>query len=394
MGPWHGEPTQEGEMRPRAGKAVALLRRLARAALALGLVLVLGWILSQRSLPAIQRHLPGLLGEGGKFDAAQDYLGAQALIGGGDAYPGATEQAQIMGWKYVPITYAGRSTHPPTAFIFFLGLAGLTYERALSVWMWTMVATMVAAARLMAGRRYWLLLSAALLLWPPGVWSLGQLTPIWLLGVAAAWRWRRHRWAAGIALGLAALPKYLAAISLAPFLLRRRYRVVIAFAGLWLLALLTLVALRPTIWQEYWVVNRVESPATIGRLDNGALLVVAGRASPVALVAAVSLLLAVVASGLLSEDETQIWLTSIWLSVAALPLAWNYSLLPLAPVLLAGLRDRYARFPAALAVVAGAVPHLPAGRPPAVALSIVLTGLALCVMWAGRRGRAPRSLAA
>ena len=49
--------------------------------------------------------------------------------------------------------------------------------------------------------------------------GMGQLTPLWLLGLALAWRLRNRPGPAGAAIALASLTKLLPALCLLPFLL-------------------------------------------------------------------------------------------------------------------------------------------------------------------------------
>src|SRR5207253_7410260 len=127
-----------------------------------------------------------------------------------------------------------RSTHPPTAFVLVLPVAWLPWKAAAAAWGVLMLMTIAGA--------WWALgvsaeLAAALapltLVWPPAAWSLGQLTPLWLLGLALAWRWRARPALAGAAVGIASLSKLLPALSLAPLLVRRRLRVLLGFAVVW-----------------------------------------------------------------------------------------------------------------------------------------------------------------
>src|SRR5262249_30819141 len=170
-------------------------------------------------------------------------------------------------------------------------------------------------------------------LWPPITWSLLQLTPIWLLGLALAWRWRHSPYLAGAALGVASLPKFFAATGLLLFLQKREWRALLGFAAVWMVALGLVLVLNADTLQQYILVNRLASPQQIARLDNGALLpsawTMGGRPG---LVLAGMLIVCVVVLGLRLGDMTaSVWALWVWLGVALLPIAWDYSLLPLLP---------------------------------------------------------------
>jgi len=220
-------------------------------------------------------------------------------------------------------------------------------------------------------------------LWPPITWSLFQMTPIWLLGLALAWRWRHSPYIAGAALGVASLPKFFAATGLLLFLWRREWRALMGFAVVWTVALGLLLVLNVDTLQQYILVNRLESPQQIARLDNGALLpsawTMGGRPG---LVLAVMLIVCAVVLGLrLGAMTASVWALWVWLGVALLPIAWNYSLLPLLPWLVRVLwrGQPLARPLAALAIGTSLFGFYPAANSWAITLSIVCSGAAFMV---------------
>src|SRR5262249_61733364 len=101
-----------------------------------------------------------------------------------------------------------RSRAPRTACLSPLPLATLPWPHAAALWAVAMLGVLVASA--WALRLPWrgIALLPLVVLWPPITWSLLQLTPIWLLGLALAWRWRHSPYLAGAALGVASLPKF------------------------------------------------------------------------------------------------------------------------------------------------------------------------------------------
>jgi hypothetical protein len=176
-------------------------------------------------------------------------------------------------------------------------------------------------------------------------WSFSQLTPLWLLGQTVAWRYQHHPWLAGAAVAVASLTKFLPAVLLVPFLLRRQWGVLAGFATVWVLAVGLLLGLSPGVFAEYVELAVPTAMAISLRADNGALLAFAtsqiGSPAPVL---AVGMLLATLGRAVrtaitaprLSRHAWGLW---AWLSVALLPISWQYSLLPLAAELLDIIRS-------------------------------------------------------
>ena len=115
------------------------------------------------------------------------------------------------------------------------------------------------------------------LAWPPTVWSLGQFTPIWLLGLVLAYKFRGRPLASGVYIAIASLPKFLAIPSLLYHLRRRRWSVLIGFAAIWFTALAVLLVLRPDSIANYIESNTGNSIGQILRPNNSALAIVAWR---------------------------------------------------------------------------------------------------------------------
>ena len=278
-----------------------------------------------------------LRGSGPPIDFVQDYVGARDVARGREAYPVLTRAYASVGLEW-PAPH--RSTHPPTAFLLALPVAWLPWKTAAAVWTVLMLAALAAA--------YWALgappgpavaLAPLTLVWPPGGWSMGQLTPLWLLGLALAWRLRDRPAAAGAAVALASLTKLLPVLSLLPFLLLRRWSVLRGFAIVWGVALVVLLALDAGAIGRYLTIARSDSREQAARHENAALLWAAehnygaaGVAIGVALVVAV-LVRALSRARQLGEIDRLSWDGVGWASVALLPIAWIYSLLPILPVL-------------------------------------------------------------
>jgi len=371
---------------PRGLGARHFLRALPYLVAALGLV----------ALPLLPPAVPGspgpldglrtvassLRGEGAALvfaDFAQDLVGARALLSGADPYPVLGPAFENLGYLW-PVEH--RSTHPPTAFLFAVPFAAAEWESAVRAWvalMLTMLAVTGWALRLSTPGTVALYL---LLLWPPAAWSMVQLTPLWAAGMALAWRWRDRGALAGVALGVASLTKFLPALGLIPFLLRRQWSAVAGFGAVWIAALGVVMVMNPEALGRYAAVLPETAGQTVARSDNGALFAAAAQAGGVAgfllacgMVLVVAWRAARLAFGERPHEWTS-WALWVWLTVALLPIAWNYSLLPLAPWLLLVLRERRP-LPSLLASVSLGFGFLDSlVEAPTVGLSIVAAGLA------------------
>jgi hypothetical protein len=374
------------------------------AALELGLVLALPAPANPDKpgiLGGIRTAAAQLRGEGPPVDLVQDYVGARRLVHRRDAYPVLTDAFASVGLRW---RAEHRSTHPPTAFLLVGSVSRLPWKAAAAVW---------AALMLLAiGGAWWALgaraeLAAALapltLVWPPAAWSLGQLTPLWLLGLAVAWRERRRAGSAGAAIGLASLTKLVPAVSLVPFLALGRAAVLRAFAAVWVVAGIVLMAIDPGVIGRYLSVGRTVGDDQAARGENSALLWAfdhhlgsAGLAAGVLLVVLVLglSLLRLRAAGRLDEWT---WCAWCWGGVALLPIAWIYSLLPLVPVLWLCLR-RGGLAARALALPAVVVPFTidPFGLPGAIwlAAATAAVGLSLLMLDEGPLAERARQLTA
>jgi hypothetical protein len=241
-----------------------------------------------------------------------------------------------------------------------------------------MLAALVLAARL-AGLRPGLLLSVApaALLWPPALWSLVQLTPLWLLGLALAWHYRDRPLVAGIAVGLASLTKLFPALSLLYFVRRRQWQALLGCAAVWALALAAVLLLAPTSLAGY-VAASAENTRLTAIHENGALVShlsadLGPAGSFLALALAVS-----VAARTWRASGSGAWDGWVWLGVALLPVAWTYSLLPLLPGQVRALRSASlpARLAAGASLVAATLAVIPTTQPHAVLATLMLSGVA------------------
>jgi hypothetical protein len=270
-------------------------------------------------------------------DIQQDYIGALALVHRGhDLYP-------ILGSAFTKIGLNWnlniRSTHPPTAFLFALPLILFNYKMAQVVWMAAMLGCLALTAHNFGlSWKKSILTGLISLLWPPTFWSLFQITPIWLLGVVLAFRYRHNAFKSGILIGFASLPKYLAFPTILYHLKRRKWMAFIGFCVTWLIALGLLLLLRPNAVIEYFKYNISNSFNQILKPDNGALLVVAWRFGGWIGISAILILVIWISWVALHHEGPFEWAYFVWLGIALLPIAWNYSLLPLLPWLILSLR--------------------------------------------------------
>jgi hypothetical protein len=339
-----------------------------------------------------------LRGDGPPVDFAQDYVGARAFVHDDDPYPVLTPAYARVGLEW-PVPH--RSTHPPTAFALALPLARIPWRTAAAVWGFAMLASLGLSWWALGVRPEWAAALAPLtLLWPPAAWSVGQLTAVWLLGLALAWRVRdRPAWA-GAAIALASLTKLLPALSLVPFLICRRWAVLRGFALVWAAAVAAIVLVEPGAMRRYLAVVRDVGREQAARGENSGLLWAAGHtAGAIGVVAVTALVLAVGCTAAfrvarLRNVERWSWDGWTWLGVALLPIAWIYSLLPLLPGLLrtaarGGLLAR------GLAAVAFAIPFTidPFGLPAGARLgaATACAGLALLALVAVEARRSDRT---
>lgn len=339
-------------------------------------------------LGGIRTAAAQLRGEGPRIDLVQDYVGARRLAGSSDPYPRLAEAYADVGIDFHP---THRSTHPPTAFVLVLAVAGFSWEVASAVWAWLMLAAI--------GGAWWALgaspaLAAALapltLGWPPAAWSLGQLTPLWLLGLALAWRWLQRPGLAGVGVALASLTKLLPAVSLVPLAVARRWRALLGFGAVWAAALAGLLVFRPGVIGRYFDVIRATGDDQAARHENAALLWAAVHNLGVGGIVAASLLIAtVLLTAVLSGGEWA-WWAWCWAGVALLPIAWIYSLLPLLPVLVFCAR-RGGLVSRGLVAVPLVVPFLidPFGLPGAIRLAVATASVGVALLAVRVRAAAP-----
>jgi Glycosyltransferase family 87 len=236
------------------------------------------------------------------------------------------------------------------------------------------------------------------LVWPPAAWSLCQLTPIWLAGLVLAWRLQSRPALAGVAIGVASLTKLLPALALGPFVWRRQWGAIVGFVAVWATALGLLAALgAPGAWTHYLTLMISVGREQAARDDNAALWLAArARWGGLGLVATGTLVAAVLvqAVGRLRqgrEIEFTVFGLWVWLTIAFLPIAWDYSLLPILPWLVV-LVWQGRPLAALLGGLALALPTVPWAEDNSLLITGALAAAGLALSWqvAGLGASPPR----
>lgn len=278
---------------------------------------------------SVPRYLASLLrGEIYNTDLGQEYFGFRALLTHQDAYP---------------VIVTGRSTHPPTAFLFAAPIAPFPWSIAPILWALLSLVVICISLVLMDFPLIFAV-SATLLLafWTPVTFSLSQITPFWLLGACLAYRERnRNAFLAGVWIGVASLTKFFPALLLAPFLIRRKWSALAGFILAWIAGLAVVFILSPSAIARYIEVNLSRSPQVIEYSNNASFFINCYKMFGIPGVALVSAVLGVIFYlnrdlFIKGEITRESWNFFSFLSVILLPIAWPYSLLPLLP----GMLDR------------------------------------------------------
>ena len=367
-----------------------MFRKLATAALAYALLVVgLAAVGDRVTLPT---EAAGMAFEAGSLNAAlhmalgkpvttdflADYASAKALRNGDDPYQILDDLVIEAGGPQWEIETT--NTHPPTLLALVLPTTVLDYEHALIAWVIAMV-TALATTIYLAGTRWWLAVPLAIAIsccWP-AAYGIGNPVPIIGLGAVIAYRYRDRPWIAGVGLTLAAAPKLSGLLLAGAFLITARWRPVA-----WAAAFTAILALVPAlfyrgVWARYLDAGVDAIRVIAGGYDNASLLHAGTRVGiPSVVVLAVLVALAVALAARLRD----VYWPTVWLMVAALPIAWMYAVLTFVPIvvrLTAG--GRRAAIAATLIAVGVSLGTPATGRWPVysfpVVVGLILVGLAL-----------------
>jgi hypothetical protein len=321
--------------------------------------------------------LPAITSHPFAQDFAQDYIGGKALLSNDDElYPILGPALAKIGIAW-DITH--RSTHPPSAFLLALPFTIFNYRFSVFLWMVAMFSCLFFASHVLGLTwRKSLLVSLISLAWPPTIWSLYQYTPIWMIGLVFAYRYRSRPLKSGIWIAIASLPKFIPAIILFFYVRFQKWKGLLGFGSLWVGTFIVLLLLRKDVIASYLTNNNFDNLINqINRQDNGALLIIAWRLGRYAgVIIGIIIIFLIFRIGIQGRSSHN-WACLVWSGVTLLPIAWNYSLLPLLPWLLLTLRKKSISV-RMLAIASLLTPYfgpLVAQNPWSVALCIMLSGL-------------------
>ncbi len=272
-------------------------------------------------------------------DFAAEVVGFRALYYKTDPYPvlGPALKGLGIDWN-VTLPHS----HPPTSYLFAAPVAFLPWPWASAVWAWLMLGLIVLTYYF-----YGLSWKKAVglmpftLLWPPASIALGQVTILWMFGLAMAYYFRRRQplWS-GVSIGLASATKLFAGIVIGVFLLKRKWTAVLGFLSIWIVMLGVVSLLNSQALPQYFAISRPVGLAIIARSDNQSPIIVSYRYGGLIGVAFIALLFWLIIFAnrkYLHERQTfpttRAWMILTYFSVALLPTSYIYALIPLLPVI-------------------------------------------------------------
>jgi hypothetical protein len=342
------------------------------------------------AIQAIDAASDAMTGINRPADIAQDFYGFWAMLSGHDPYAILGPALEMIGAHWA-LDYP--SAHPPTAFLLVAPAAWLPWPRSLLAWSWLMIGALLLGFR--ATGFSWktsFLLAALALLWPPTSWGLYQLTIVWLFGIMLAYQFRSSKpMVAGVFIAVASFTKFLPAILLIPFVMRRNWKAPLGFVLAWLGALATILLIAPDTISRYIEVDPANSARHFLRGDNfsplaliwthrfsalelGMLTIVAGFL----VLAGVMLVRGAVRHQPIRFSE---WGFFAYLSVVLLPILWSFAILPLLPFLVEALTRKNLSALLAAAALILAIPFAPFGGDVRYWLlpMLLLSGAAICL---------------
>ena len=268
-------------------------------------------------------------------DIATDIVGMRALVKGIDPYQVLGPALEELGIHW-DLNF--QSPRLPMGFLFTAPVAFLPWAYAAPLWALLMIGCWITSLRLLG--LSWKLsigIGGLLLFWPPAMFSLGQLTPIWLFMLCLAFALREERPSlAGAAIGIAAMTKYTPIVVLVNFARSKRMPKVLSSTFIVSLAAIAGVfVLNPSAVARFLAVNRTNYIGIFERLDNAAPFAVWWRLGGwVGLLGWMAFLTLVIVANWrsVSSNTERGWMITFYLSVWLLPVLWIYSILPLLPV--------------------------------------------------------------
>ena len=315
-----------------------------------------------------------LLGRPGGTDFLVDYASAYALVHHGDAYEIAEKLSERVGAPW-PVSTA--NTHPPTMLPFILPFLAGDYGSALGAWSLAMLFVLILSVRFL--EMPWAVaigVGVALAVSFPGAYGIGNPVPLIGLGIAIAYRWRNHPLLAGLGIAIAAAPKISGILIVIPFLLSRRFKAVAVAAGVYGVMAGLPVLFQSNVWTRYSHAGVRAAVLNATRSDNASWLHLAEKCGVSVIVVIALLGVLTIVAAIITRDT--FWPT-VWLIVAALPIAWMYSLLTLVPLAVQVVRKGS---PAAIGLIIAAA-GLMIGSPPSAHWPVMVFPLVTVLAFIG-----------
>ena len=299
------------------------------------------------------------------FDFRQFWQGGNDVVNGVSPYPSAALLASA-GDHLDPegIREVFRFPYPAGAAVLLAPLGWLSFHTAAAVWSALLIGSLLGALWVLRVRDWRVL--AVVVTAAPVVTAvrLGTFTPVLILLLAVAWRWRDRRWVAGSALGLAITLKLFVWPLVVWLAATRRYGAAAITGGL--AAALTFGA-----WAAIGFDGMTRYPELLRRLtdvvaDRGLSLVALGSelglpdavSGALPWVAGLTLLAGVVVAARRTDGDRVAYSLAVVASIALTPIVWlHYFALLVLP--LAVMRPRFA---VAVAPALGLLAHAYAGK--------------------------------
>jgi len=317
-----------------------------------------------------------LTGKASGTDFLIDYAAAHALTHHDDAYAKSARLTVKVGEPWAVST---ADPHPPTFLTLLLPFTLVRYRWAEAAYAAAMIFVLVATIRLL-GVRWAFAIGAGvgIAIAFPGAYGISNPVPLIGLGVAIAYRYRDQPWVAGAGLALAAAPKWSGLLLVVPFLFTHRWRAAQVAVGLFAALAVIPIIWQHNVWSRYLKDGLHAISVNANRRDNAAVLHAAKDFGVPSLLAGAALFALTAFAATRARDT---WWPTVWLVVAALPVAWMYSTLTLLPIAVVATR-RPATWPRAVVLLmAGLISATPQGGPWTRYMYPVVVGLAWLLLF-------------